>query len=140
MPRTRSDWARVAQCHVKITSDAMFEQHRGVASCDYPGITVVFGNDGLVDNQRAIDGLADVRAYLAANGIKELGFATAHDGYSWAMLVRSKDKKTLSDILWDAKTYRLREERGEVPLTMAAPPIEETLAALTKYIEGMGSP
>ena len=116
----------------------MFDQHRGAAPSELPGITVLFGNDGLADNQRAMDGLADVRAYLAANGIEELGFATNPVGYSWAMLVRSTDHETLDNILWDSKTFRLRVERGELSLTMEAPPIEETLARLTKSMERPG--
>jgi hypothetical protein len=106
--KKKFDWASEARHAVRYTAGPMFPSHRGAMRWVRPGVTVVYGNDGLADNQRAKDGLADVRHYLAETGIKELGFATALDGYSWAMLIRSTDHDTPKEILWEAPTFRLR--------------------------------
>ena len=108
------DWAAEAKFAVGYTSDEMFPCHRGAMPWRHPEITVVYGNDGLADDQRAKDGLADVKSFLFEHGIKELGFATAHDGYFWAMLVRSAGHEALEDLLWEARSFDLREAQLNV--------------------------
>jgi hypothetical protein len=111
MPRTSWDWASQARHALKITSDEMLEQRLGTSPAYFPGISVVYGNDDLDLNPRALDILPIVRAYLAANRIKELGFASDFDGGCWAMLVRSKDPEILGDILQEAEITLRRRAR-----------------------------
>ncbi len=142
MSRKKIDWAAeaklaVSKLAVEYTADQMFPSDRGAMTW-LKGITVVYGNDGLADNQRAIDRLADVRTYrpatrpsptragraidrladvrtyLAEHGIEELGFATALEGNRWAMLVRSPDHQALDDVIWASETFNRRLNRLRV--------------------------
>lgn len=82
------DWSDEARRALRWTCHGeMMRFHRGATHWEHAGVTVVFGNDGYVENQRSRDDVLRVREYLAAMGIEELGFAVGEDGYSWAMLV-----------------------------------------------------
>ena len=87
------DWDAEAAAMAQHVSSTMVSTHRGAFGWPLDReISVVFGNDGDTEAQRAKDEIAKVRSALDQHGIKVLGFGVARGaGYSWAMLVKSGD-------------------------------------------------
>jgi hypothetical protein len=87
--------------------DECFEAHRGAFWWDEARrIAVAFGNDGYAgDGSRARVEVEALRGFVDHYGGRELGFATAGDGYSWALaceLPEDGSPDALEVILWAA--------------------------------------
>jgi hypothetical protein len=70
-----------------VSQPELFQARRGAIRWRMVGVLVAFGNDGYEQDERVRNEVETLRAYLAEARIRELGFATCKDGYSWAMLV-----------------------------------------------------
>ena len=120
------DWSDEARRALRWTCHGeMMTFHRGAAHWEHAGVTVVFGNDGYVNNQRSRDDVVRVRGYLATMGIDELGFALGEDGYSWAMLVHSDDDEKLDDVVSNfvQPITELQEDIGQPMIDQPDPKI-----------------
>jgi hypothetical protein len=81
------------------------EAHRGAFWWDRPRrIAVAFGNDGYATDARSQREVAELRKMLAGGRSREIGFATAAEGYSWALACDLADSglrpSTLDLCLW----------------------------------------
>jgi hypothetical protein len=97
------DWDAEARADANRAHQELFEAHRGAIPSRMIGFATLFGNDGHGHDQRSRDEVEYVRAALASEGIKELGFGTSDaGGYSWAMIVRSDELDRLTELVWRA--------------------------------------
>jgi hypothetical protein len=90
-------------CYSKV-----FTAHRGAMPTEMAGVSLVFGNDG----PRWRGEVELLRERLMLAGIEELGYGENDErdqGYSWAMLVRSRDCDLLSAMVWDCWKMQLPE-------------------------------
>jgi hypothetical protein len=85
--------------------DRCFEAHRGAFWLDKRRrIAVAFGNDGYDEDIRAQSEVDAVRCLLADQGGEEIGFATAGEGYTWALVCKlpaGVSPDTLEGVLWE---------------------------------------
>jgi hypothetical protein len=112
-----SDWSKEAIQAANYLHQEHFEAHRGAVLWE-PGVVVIFGNDGYLQDERTRKEVEVVREKLRATNIKEIGFGTdtAEDGYTWALLVEVDEYQTEAgqkfhrvmltgsffDLVWDA--------------------------------------
>jgi hypothetical protein len=87
-----------------------FSAHRG-AILWYSNVTAIFGNDGFVgvppEDPKAVEAqqrtraeVVGVRDELTTMGIEELGFGTDIGGYSWTLLVRTGEVRSMNELVW----------------------------------------
>jgi hypothetical protein len=97
------DWDAEARADANRAHQELFEAHRGAIPSRMIGFATLFANDGHGHDQRSRDEVEYVRAALASEGVKELGFGTSgEDGYTWAMVVRSDGLDRLTELVWRA--------------------------------------
>jgi hypothetical protein len=95
------NWNTEAATMADYVSDNMFGAHRGAMTWRQAGVSVVFGNDGYMQGERARSEVAMVRQQLGLEGIPILGFGVdSEGGYSWAMLVKTGDIGMLTHLVW----------------------------------------
>jgi hypothetical protein len=97
------DWDAEAVKMAVYVKERMFPAHRGAMPWRQMGIAVAFGNDGYgVEGGPDIPGeVRLLRRVLEDEGIPILGFGVEpEDDYSWAMLVRSDDVRSLHRDVW----------------------------------------
>lgn len=110
LPELGVNWKLEASRAAEYLSRHHFSAHRG-AILWFTNVTAIFGNDGYddacADNEQALDAqgraraeVEGVRRELRERSIAELGFGTSRSGYTWVMLVKSSDARTLNDVPW----------------------------------------
>ena len=111
-----TDWSTRARVMAKYVGENMMPAHRGVMPIGRNGLCVVFGNDDYDQDERAQKEVEAVRQYIGEEeGIEELAFATADDGYTWGMLVNGTTghMRHINDVLWSAWDAANCERAGE---------------------------
>jgi len=101
-PHAKEHWNRIASKVACFTVDNLFAAHRGTLLFD-ENVTAVFvndGYDGAVNNQKGKMEISLLRNHLKKYGLKEIGFGTSSDKYSWCALVKTKDVDFLHEIIW----------------------------------------
>lgn len=114
---SKRKWNRAAKNAANWIGDHLFERHRG-AIVWHAGTAVIFGNDGYSSTAWVRQQVAILRQMLKDSDVKELGFGLADDGYTWALIVRSRwenydtepgrrfhiemMEERLTDLVWDA--------------------------------------
>jgi hypothetical protein len=86
-------------------AEECFEAHRGAFWWQEDRrIAVAFGNDGYAgEGSRAQVEVEALRGFLAHYGGREVGFATAADGYSWALACELPEEgvpEAMEAVLW----------------------------------------
>jgi hypothetical protein len=123
------DWLAEARKAANHIAEHMFTAHRGAMPWRLLGVTVVFGNDGYGQDERARREVQIVRRVLAETGVAELGFATCdEDDYTWAMLIKAEDHAAWDAMLWAAWSHLngTDEEDDEIQRRIAADAIDQS--------------
>jgi hypothetical protein len=102
-------------------TEECFEAHRGAFWWDEDErVAIAFGNDGYSTDARSQQEVEAVRDLFDNIGGRELAFATANDGYSWALaceLDHHLDVSHLEAVLWLAwKGLSAQRAAGEDPM------------------------
>lgn len=101
---------RLAAEAVEHYGAEMFQRHRGVDS--WRGRLVAFGNDAYKEDSRTREQVRLLREEAAGAGLKEAGFAVSSDGYSWALLFRTRRGHDDGEALNAALTAAWKKSRG----------------------------
>lgn len=97
------NWQAEAEGAAQVAaSGEIAEIQRGALPWDTPGVSVVFGNDGYEQHERARRSVDHLRGLLGDEGVEVLGFGTSERGTTWAMLVRHSDFRWLTNLIWIA--------------------------------------
>jgi hypothetical protein len=118
-----NDWNAEAANAARVVNEHLFEAHRGALQWDR-NVVAIFGNDGWAEDACTKRQVELLREKLRELQVVELGFGTASDGYSWALLILSDgyafdphmdwgERQTLAErfanLTWDAWARARRE-------------------------------
>lgn len=101
-PNSKGQWNKLASKVASFAVNHLFAAHRGALLFD-KNVTAVFVNDGYdfsPYNEREKMELSMFRNHLKKYGLKEVGFGTSPDKYSWCALVKTKDVDLLHETIW----------------------------------------
>jgi hypothetical protein len=104
MSTNQNVWDQIATQTAERVEDQLFEAHRGIIQSRHAGVLAAFGNDAYTEDVRTQREVEAARECIRAGGGDVLGFGTAADGYSWALLYRADNlsPSRVLDAMWDA--------------------------------------
>jgi hypothetical protein len=107
--RKKTDWTRFAAACAKDAHENYFPSRRGTWYVEDLGVVVLFNNNPYEKYPALRDEeLAEFRRELEVEGIRELGYATYADGYTYALVLGAgRDRVGFLTKLMDGSSMRV---------------------------------